>query len=121
MMEPRTSAPGLLRTLFLSGVSLAGLAVAGVFAWHHLQDTQAIAAAIDRLKPWLVVWRAALFVSLIALWPRLIDVLANHYDWDDVQRQYIATQRWRVAAWLIVIELVLVQHLIGKFVNGLMS
>lgn len=121
MTEQRTSVPGLLRMLFLSGVTLAGLVVAGVFAWHHFQDTQAIAAGIQRSRPWLVAWRTAMFVVLIGLWPRLINVLADRYGWNDAQRQNASTQRWRVAAWLIVIELVLVQNLIGKFVNGLMS
>lgn len=107
--------------LFLSGVSLAGLVVAGVFAWHHFQDTQAIAAGIERSRPVLIAWRAVLFVSLIGLWPRLINALAERYGWSDAQRQYVSAQRWRVAAWLLMIELVLVQNLIGKFVNSLLS
>ena len=107
--------------LFLSGVSLAGLVIAGVFAWHHFQDTQAIAAGIERSKLWLIAWRAVLFVSLIGLWPRLINALAGRYGWSDAQRQYVSARRWRVVTWLIVIELVLVQNLIGKFVSGLVS
>ena len=105
--------------LFLSGVALAGLVVAGVFAWHHFQDTPAIAAGIERARAWLAAWRTVLFVSLIGLWPRLINALADYYGWSDAQRQYVSAQRWRVAVWLIVIELVLVQNLIGKFVHGL--
>lgn len=120
-MAQRTPARALLRMLFFSGASLAGLVVAGVFAWHHFQDTQAIATGIERARPWLTVWRAAAFVALIGLWPRLIHALADRYGWNDAQRQYVSAQRWRVAAWLVVIELVLVQNLIGKFINGLAS
>lgn len=120
-MTHATSAPGLLRVLLLSGLALAGLTVVGVFAWHYFNDTQAVAAGIERARPWLAAWRAAVFVALIGLWPRLINALADRYDWNDAQRQYLSVQRWRVAAWLIVIELVLVQNLIDKFVNGLAS
>ena len=120
-MEQRTSAPGLLRMLFLSGVTLAGLVVVGIVAWHHLTDAQTVAAGIAKIRPWLVAWRAMLFVSLIGLWPRLINGLADRYGWSDAQQRYVSTQRWRVATWLIVIELVLVQNLIGKVVNGLVS
>lgn len=120
-MTQATSAPGLLRVLVLSGLALAGLTVVGVFAWHYFNDTQAIAAGIERARPWLAAWRAALFFSLIGFWAQLINALANRYGWNDPQRQHLGAQRWRVAAWLIVIELVLVQNLIGKFVNSLAS
>jgi hypothetical protein len=116
-----SSAPSLARLLLLSGLALAGLVVVGVFAWHYFNDIQAVAAGIERARPWLAAWRAALFISLVGLWPRLINVLADRYGWSDAQRQHVCTQRWRVATWLIVIELVLVQNLIGKFVNGLVS
>lgn len=120
-MTQATSAPGPLRVLLLSGAALAGLVVVGVFAWHYFNDTQAVAAGIERAKPWLAAWRAVLFASLLGLWPKLINALADRYGWNDAQRQYVSAQRWRVATWLIVIELVLVQNLIGKFVNGLVS
>ena len=116
-----SSAPSLVRMLLLSGAALAGLAVVSVLAWHHFNDAEAVAAGIERARPWLAAWRAAVFISLVGLWPRLINALADRYGWSDAQRQHVCTQRWRVATWLIVIELVLVQNLIGKFVNGLVS
>lgn len=121
MTARRRAPPGLLRVLFLSGLALAGLAVAGTFAWHHLQDAQAVIAGLDRAKPWLAAWRAVLFIALIGLWPRLIDGLAGRYGWSGQHRSYVMAQRWRVAAWLVVIELLLVQNLAGRFVNGLVS
>jgi len=113
-----TSSPGLLRVLVLFGLILAGLAVVGIVAWHHLTDTQTVATNIAKIRPWLAAWRAALFVVLVGLWPRLINSLADRYRWSEPHRRYITAQRWRVSVWLIVIELVLVQNLIGKFVNG---
>lgn len=121
MTAKHRSPPGLPRVLFLSGLALAGLAVAGTFAWHHFQDAQAVAAGLERASPWLAAWRAVLFIALIGLWPRLIDGLADRYGWSEQHRSYVTAQRWRVAAWLVVIELLLVQNLAGKFVNGLVS
>ena len=121
MTGHRRSPPGLLRVLFLSGVALAGLAITGTFAWHHFQDAQAVAAGIARTRPWLAAWRAVLFIALIGLWPQLIDGLGDGYGWREQHRQYVTAQRWRVAAWLVVIELLLVQNLTGKFVNALVS
>lgn len=121
MIGYHRATPGLPRVLFLSGLALAGLAVAGTFAWHHFQDAQAVAAGLERARPWLAAWRAVLFIALIGWWPRLIDGLAGRYGWSEPHRQYVAAQRWRVAAWLIVIELLLVQNLASRFVSGLVS
>jgi hypothetical protein len=107
----------LPRMLLLCSVILIGLAVVGTVAWHYVTDAQAVANSIDSVRPWFAAWRAVLFATLIVLWPRLSNWLAVRYCWNDGQRRYVAAQRWRVAAWLIVIELVLVQNLVGRFVN----
>jgi hypothetical protein len=110
----------LARVLLLCSVILIGLAVVGIVAWHYATDAQAVAFGLEAARPWLSVWRAALSAALIVLWPPLINWLAARYGWSDGQRRYVTAQRWRVAAWLIVIELVLVQNLVGRFINGVL-
>jgi hypothetical protein len=121
MTTQPNSSLGLLRLLLLSGAILAGLAIVGVIAWQHLTDAETVTAGIANMRPWLATWRLLLLVSLIGLWPRLVNALAERYKWTEVQRQRVSVQRWRVATWLIVIELVLVQNVIGKFVHVLAS
>lgn len=120
-MHSRGSSLGLPRLLFLSGAILAGLAIVGVVAWQHATDALTVAGNIASMRPWLAAWRLLFFVSLIGLWPRLVHALAKRYAWSDAQQYRVAAQRWRVATWLIVIELVLVQNIIGKFVHTLTS
>lgn len=119
MTGHRRPTSGLLRLLFVSGIALAGLAMIGTITWHYFQDTQAIAATLARAEPWLGAWRASFFIGLVGAWPKLIDGLAKHYGWVDTQRQHVLAQRWRVAAWLVIIELLLVQNIAGRFVNAL--
>jgi len=112
-------ATGFLRLLFLSGLALAGLATIGTITWHHFQDARVIARTLEQAGPWLAAWRAALFIGLIGTWPRWVAWLAHRYSWPDAQRRHVLAQRWRVAAWLIVIELLLVQNVTGRFINAL--
>lgn len=121
MTAPHNASLGLLRLLLLSSAILAGLAIAGVIAWQHMTDARTVATSIANLRLWLAAWRLLLFASLIGLWPRLVNTLAERYAWSDAHRRRVAAQRWRVATWLIVIELVLVQNVIGKFVHVLAS
>lgn len=118
MTAQEKSSRGLLRLLFVSGAILTSLTVIGVIAWQHARDAQTVAASIANMRPWLTAWRAVLFISLIGLWPSLINALADRYAWSDEKRQHVTAQRWRVAAWLIVIELVLVRNLIAKFIQA---
>lgn len=118
MTAQEKSSRGLLRLLLISGAILTSLAVVGIVAWQHTRDAQTVATGIANMRPWLTAWRAALFISLMGLWPSLINALADRYAWSDAKRQHVAAQRWRVAAWLIVIELVLVRNLIAKFIQA---
>jgi len=119
VIERERSATGLLRLLCRSGLALAGLAIIGTVAWHHFQDARVIAQTLEQAGPWLAAWRAALFLLLIGIWPRWVAWLAHGYGWPEAQRRHVLAQRWRVAAWLIVIELLLVQDVAGRFINAL--
>lgn len=112
---------GFLPVLSLSGLTLAALAIAGTLAWHHFRDGRAIAGTLERVAPWLALWRASLFVVLIGFWPGLMSWIAERYDWSAAQRRHAMSQRWRVALWLIVIELLLVENVVGGFVHSLGS
>ena len=118
MTRPR-SGRGLLSALSLSGLALAALAIAGTLAWHHFRDARAVAGTLERVAPWLAVWRVSLFVALIGFWPRLMSRLAERYGWNHAQRRHAINQRWRVAIWLIVIELLLVENVVARFAHGL--
>lgn len=119
MSGGQRSATGFLRVFFVSSLALAGLTIIGTLAWHHLQDAREIARTLDQAGPWLAAWRALLFIGLIGTWPRWVAWLAHRYRWPDAQRRHVLAQRWRVAAWLIVIELLLVQNVAGRFINAL--
>ncbi|MEX0926136.1 MAG: hypothetical protein WD208_05395 [Dehalococcoidia bacterium] len=95
----------LLAALLLPG--LVGLVVLSVAIAMHTWSAEQVAATIERAEPWLLAWRIALCTALIVGWPWLIDRLrpwlpdANHID--------LRQARWRVALWLVAVEMVLIQ------------
>lgn len=93
---------------------------AAVLFWHVIESAQSIQEKIRQAKPWLALWRISLFVLIIAYWPQLTEKLAKYFHWSMTDQNDLKAQRWRIAGWLIVIELVLVQGVVHKFAGALL-
>ena len=61
-------------------------------------------------------WHSSALVA--ALWPKLIHLAYRYGRIDEARRDDLLAQRWRVVGWLLVIELVLGQDLLGRFCRG---
>lgn len=57
----------------------------------------------------LIRWGAA--GSVIIFWDNLISLWANHKGLDDEQTQRAISMRWRVAAWFVAFELIVIEAL----------
>ena len=104
------------------GLSLLALVLTiGVGAWLwqavELSSLSEVSEQVARLKPVASALRLTLIGLAAALWPRLVE-LAYRYPYgpsDESMRENLLAQRWRVVGWLLVIELVLGQNLLGRF------
>ena len=111
MAVPRS---GLLGLSVLAVVVAAGI---GVLLWQAVERSSIaqVVARVDELKPIATGIRLALTGLVAALWPYLIGLAhwAGHIG--EEQRDDLLAQRWRLVGWLVVIELVLGQELLGRF------
>jgi hypothetical protein len=90
--------------------------VAGGILWHSVEtySVNEIQNRVDAMKP--VFTRIRLFlIALVAVaWPF---VASSLYRWgriNEVQATTMLALRWRIVTWLVVIELVLGQNLLGQ-------
>ena len=111
--------PSMRRRWFV-GLSL--LAVALIFAvgallWQaaELSSLSAVSDQVARLKPFGGAIRLLLIAMLAALWPWLVDLAARYGQVDTIGRSQLHALRWRVVAWLLIIELMIGQDLFGRF------
>lgn len=93
---------------------------AAVLIWHVMESAQSVQEKLHRAKPWLALWRIGLFIQIIACWPQLMEKLAKYFHWSMADQNSLKALRWRIAGWLIVIELVLVQGVVHKFLGALL-
>jgi len=104
-----------LKSLFLLFAGVVVLTATGVLLWGQFESMETIGNRLQAAAPWLTVWRIAAIVALIAAWPRIVPwVTANL-----AVREALLAARWRVAAWLAILELVLGQGLVTAFIAGL--
>ena len=105
------------RLFFLLTLLTFGLALgAGAILWHSVETTSVVAVQtrIDTLKPLLTGMRVSL-ISLLAMgWPSIVNTLQRCGRLDETQTGNLLAVRWRIVTWLVVIELVLGQNLLGQ-------
>ena len=102
--------------LLLTLLAFALALVAGGILWHSVETSSVVAmqTRIDALKPIFTGIRLFLITLVAVVWPF---VTSNLHRWgriDDVQITTMLALRWRIVTWLVVIELVLGQNLLGQ-------
>ena len=109
--------------LGLSLLVLALVMTVGALLWQAVALTSlaAVSRTIDAFKPIAGVVRLSLIGLLALFWPRLVAFAARTRNADDGTKAHWLALRWRVTGWLLVIELLLGQDLLGRFwaaING---
>ena len=96
----------------LSGVAAGAVMAIGVVLWQgvELSSLSVVAQRVDQAKPLLGGLRLALIGLLALFWPWL----RGRADDEPARARWMAL-RWRIAGWLLVIELVIGQNLVGRF------
>jgi len=105
------------RWFFLLTLLAFGLAMgAGTILWHSVETTSVVAVQtrIDALKPVLTGVRLAIIALVAIAWPWLVNALHRWGRIDGTQAANLIAVRWRIVTWLVVIELVLAQNLLGQ-------
>ena len=124
-VRPRSVRKAFLKTfvvLFLLIVALLALLAIGTGMFDVARKSQAISSIhnlIVSTKPWLMLWRAGLFLALVVFWSTWARLLARQFSMSTDQTAALLAARWKVAAWLVVIELVIVQAIPVKFIHAI--
>ena len=105
---------GLLGLSLLAAVLAA---VVGVLLWQavELYSVAKVTARVDGLKPVATGIRLTLIGLVATLWPWLLGLAHRAGRIGEEKREDLLVQRWRLVGWLVVIELVLGQDLLGRF------
>ncbi|MBX3707130.1 MAG: hypothetical protein AB7F35_05250 [Acetobacteraceae bacterium] len=119
-MAACSNGSGLRRRWFLTLSLVAAAAVIGValVLWQavELSSLAAVSEGVDRWRPLLGGLRLALIGALAVVWPWLSSRRSRADD-EPAHARWMAL-RWRVVGWLLVIELIIGQNLLGRFFSA---
>ena len=89
---------------------------AGGLLWQSVESSSVseVRTRIDALKPVFDGFRMGLIALLAMSWPFLVKGLHHWGRINEPQTITLLALRWRVVTWLVVIELVLGQNLLGQ-------
>ena len=90
--------------------------VVGGGLWHSVETSSVseIQTRIGAMKPVFTGIRLFLIAVVAIAWPFLVDGMHRWGRIDAVQASTMRALRWRVVTWLVVIEGVLGQNLLGQ-------
>jgi len=113
--------PAAMRRRGFVGLSFLAIALTigvGAVLWQvvEMSSVSRVSAQIDEIRPFASVVRLAFIGAVAALWPKLAHLAYRHGRIDEARRDDLLALRWRVVGWLLVIELVLGQDLLGRMV-----
>lgn len=72
------------------------------------------ASTIAEHRWWFRLLRYALYGTLLWFWPVIIHRVANRYGWSTEETQIMLHYRRRMLLWIVLVELVLIENLIGN-------
>ncbi len=103
----------VLLTLIAFGLALC----IGFYLWHavHASSIVAIQTRIEMMKPILTTIRCLVIGLVMLSWPIITRVLHRLERIDEAGAGQLMSARWRVVTWLVVIELMLGQNLLSRF------
>ncbi len=101
----------------LSFLTVVLIFALGALLWYsaELFSLSTVSDQVARLKPFASIVRLLLIALLAALWPRLVDLAVRYGRVNATERSQLHALRWRVIAWLLIIELMIGQDLFSRF------
>ena len=111
------------RWLFWGGMAVFAVATALISLWVLSHNTMPKMAGLQeqltRAKPYFLAWRIALMSVLLGFYPVWVNKVADWLRFEPWQRQFALSQRWHMAALVILVEILLPQNGLATFLHWL--
>ncbi len=93
----------------------------GTVLMHTIQISSVVAvqASIESYKPFVTGLRLVVIGLIAYAWPKLIQYAQQSGRISQERRTQLLAQRWRTVGWLLIIELVLGQNLVGHLLTAM--
>ena len=99
--------------ILLTFIVLAGAISLGLIAWAKREGALAVQIGLSAAGPWLLAWRLMLYVVLMTYWREIMEWLSPRMELSTAARTQLVAWRWRAGMGLLMMDLILVEDLLG--------
>lgn len=107
----------LPRHLILGVLAAFAIVIVAGIGWNMIEGAEVVRARLDRAEWLLAGWRWLLIVIVVGGWRYWVHWLGGHLPPESKER--LVDARWRIAGWLVILEILLGQNLLGRAVEVL--
>ncbi|WP_038036455.1 hypothetical protein [Thioalkalivibrio sp. ALE20] len=106
------------RYLVLGLAALFALVLIGGMGWHFIEGAAGVRERLDRVEHWMTAWRWLAIAVIGVGWRYWVEWLGGHLE--PAARANLIAARWQVVGWMVVLELLLAQNLVGQAIEVLL-
>ena len=110
-MKVSPGRPGL--ALLSAWCAIAAAIGLVLIIWAERVGHAAVLEALSDARPWFLVWRLSLLTAILVYWRSIVAWTSKRFSLSRTSETELLKLRWRAAAWLVVMDLVLVEDLLG--------
>lgn len=105
----------LPRNMLVSLLVLFGVVLFAAFVWHYIEGAATVRQRLDNVETWMTLWRWSAIAVIGLGWRYWVEWLGGHLP--PASRANLIAARWQIVGWLIVLELLLAQSLLGRAIE----
>ena len=96
-------------TLLFAACAIAAAIALVLIIWAERAGDAAVLEALSNARPWLLLWRLSLLSALLVYWRPIVAWTSKRFRLSRTSETELQKWRWRAGAWLVVMDLVLVE------------
>ena len=107
----------MIKQIFIGFVVLTFIVILTTMLFQYQMGGVALQAKLQELKSVGILMRGAIFVFVFGYWDFLINWLADKQGWGSNQLAHALNSRWKIAGYMVLVELLIVQNVLVNLLD----
>lgn len=107
----------MIKQIAIGFVVLTFIVISVTILFQYQMGGVALQAKLQELKGIGLLMRGAVFVAVFGYWDFLMKWFADKQKWDSNQLSHALNSRWKIAGYMVLVELLIVQNILVKLLD----
>lgn len=107
----------MIKKMSIGLVVITFLVIFTTMFFQYELGGQVLQEKLKHLRGVGILMRGALFVLTFSYWDHIIQWFGRKQEWEAEHLEYVLSRRWKVAVYMVLVELFIVQNIIPKTIE----